>query len=52
MSVGMAMLNAEKGVKTKETAAKKVLDFADRKHKRIQKKSVNGMNLFLGLKGR
>ena len=37
MSVGMAMLNAEKDVKMKETAAKKVLQAADKSTKKTQK---------------
>ena len=46
------MLNSEKDLKTKETAGKKVLEAADRKQRRRQKKSVNGINFFLGSKGR
>ena len=49
------MLNADKDVKTKETAANKVMEAADKarnkKYGRTQKNSVNRINLFLGSKG-
>ena len=45
------MLNVDKDMKTKETAAKKVMEATDRKQRRRQKKQVNRTNLFLVSKG-
>ena len=39
MSVGLEMLNAEKDVKTEETAAKKVLEAADKARKKTCKET-------------
>lgn len=51
MAVGLAMLNAEKDVNAKESAAKKVEEAAEKVKKtqpRMSKNTIGGVNCFLG----